>query len=349
MPGFFESLFNNTQVTGSQQNNNNSAQPASDFTTDLAQSRYDFSYTVFPDTLGMDDVGHYMVININVPTNNEGQGRGYYGDQYKEIYGTILKNELSKVDTLRYRDNIISPGQSLPTNAALERNTRRIAESIALYMPTPLVFNSQNMYQEISLTALAGQGLMSIGEYLGGLLGLTARNQSLDNIIQQSSKPVNSPSGEAVMTASRLMGYPINPAVEILFANTPQRQFVFELLMAPRNEKESISMKKIIKTLRFHAAPELNLGVDVPGVVRNVGGGVFWIPPAEFDITFYNKGKENTNILRVNTCVLERVEVDYAPTGVYSTFRNGHPVAARLSLAFREIEPVHKKRVLQGF
>lgn len=349
MPGITSSLFGDPQVTGNQQNNNNRSQPAADFTTDLAQSKYNFSYSVFPDDVGMDDVGHYMVININVPTNNAGQGRGYYGEEYREIYGTILKNELSKVDTLRYRDALISPGQTLPTNAALERNTRRIVESIALYMPTPLVFNSQNMYQEISLTALAGQGMMSIGEYITNLFGLRSRNEALDNIIQQSSKPINNPTGEVAMTASRLMGYPINPAVEILFANTPQRQFVFELLMAPRNEKESISMKKIIKTLRFHAAPELNLGADVPGIIRNVGGGVFWIPPAEFDITFYNKGQENTNILRVNTCVLERVEVDYAPTGVYSTFRNGHPVAARLSLAFREIEPVHKKRVLQGF
>jgi hypothetical protein len=47
--------------------------------------------------------------------------------------------------------------------------------------------------------------------------------------------------------------------------------------------------------------------------------------------------------------VLERVEVDYAPTGTYATFRNGHPVAVRLSLGFRELEPVHKQRVLQGF
>ena len=55
------------------------------------------------------------------------------------------------------------------------------------------------------------------------------------------------------------------------------------------------------------------------------------------------------NIIRINTCVLERCEVDYAPSGVYSTFTNGHPVAVRLSLGFREIEPVHKKRILQGF
>ena len=114
--------------------------------------------------------------------------------------------------------------------------------------------------------------------------------------------------------------------------------------MAPRNEKESRTMHHVIKTLRFHGAPELS-----DRVVPVIGQGLFWIPPAEFDITFFHKGVENMNILRINTCVLERIEVDYAPTGMYSTFRNGHPVAARLSMGFRELEPIHKLRVAQGF
>jgi len=138
--------------------------------------------------------------------------------------------------------------------------------------------------------------------------------------------------------ASKLLQAPINPMVEILFSNTTVRVFVMEFLMSPRNEEESKTIHSIIKTLRFHAAPEIG---ELSGVT--------WIPPAEFDITFFNKGVENMNLLRINTCVLERVEVDYAPQGIYSTFRNGHPVAVRLSLAFRELEPVHKKRVLQGF
>ena len=41
---------------------------------DLGQSRYDFRYLVFPNDLGMDDNGHYMVININVPT------KGFFGN-----------------------------------------------------------------------------------------------------------------------------------------------------------------------------------------------------------------------------------------------------------------------------
>lgn len=330
-------------TVNNRQNNNTENPSLSDFIPDLAQSKYNFSYTVFPNNIGMDDVGHYMVININVPTTNGGEARTEFPG-----LSTILDNgrQFSKVDTLRALDSLITPGQNFPTNFALERNTRRIAESIALYMPTPLIYNTQNIYQEVSLTALAGQGLMGIGEYFAGFI--RARTAQLDEALQGSSRPIADGIGNVIGTTSRLMGYPINPAVEILFANTPQRQFTFELLLAPRNETESISIKKIVKTLRFHAAPELGGPFNVPGIGSG-GAGLYWIPPAEFDITFFNKGQENLNILRINTCVLERVEVDYSPQGVYSTFRNGHPVAVRLSLGFREIEPVHKKRVLQGF
>lgn len=340
----YNAYFGNTQDNSAGNSGN-----LGNFINDLAQSRYDFSYTVFPNDLGMDDNGHYMVININVPTDNYGQGRGDFTGLSTIVSGG---RQLSKVDTLRALDGLIShglisPGQNIPFNFALERDTRRIVESIALYMPTPLIFSSQNMYQEVSLTALAGQGMMAIGDYFSGASKVLSDN--LDGSLQGGARPVTDARGNAVGTASRLMGYPINPAVEVLFANTPQRQFVFEVLMAARNEIESESIKKIIKTLRFHAAPELSGPFTVPIVGTTVAGGLFWIAPAEFDITFFNKGEENLNILRINTCVLERVEVDYSPQGVYSTFRNGHPVAVRLSLAFREIEPVHKKRVLQGF
>ena len=324
---------------------------------DLAQSRYNFQYTVFPEDLGMDYQGHYMVININVPTKGvktDGLALGTPAGAYTNYFTPI--DNVSKLDVLRYGKYTI-PGApnarlrpGLPSREYLEglpgigqivqaggaafdvanaldptgllqaardlasiqlnaRSTRRIAESIAVFMPTPLIFNQQNAYEEISLTSLAGKLT----------IGATATN--------------------LIQTGSQLMQSPINPMVEVIFATSVQRTFTFELLMAPRNERESLAIKKIIQTIRFHGSPEIN--PDLP---------FMWIPPAEFDLTFFNKGVENTNILRINTCVLERCEVDYSPTsGIYSTFRNGHPVAVRLSLGFRELEPLSKARIVAGF
>ena len=128
---------------------------------------------------------------------------------------------------------------------------------------------------------------------------------------------------------------PINPRVEVLYSHTDLRSFTFEFLMSPKNKSESVAMWNIIKTLRQHSVPELDPAT----------GGSTFIPPAEFDFTFYHKGKENTNIPRINTSVLNAVEVQYDPTGTFGTFSNGHPVAVRLSLRFTEVEPLHRKRI----
>lgn len=300
----------------------------------LGQSEYDFRYRVFPSDLANDYVGHYVVININVPVfARSGSARTAYGGP---AFGqNLMRNEFSKVDTLRF-GNAVDVGGTSPITGqqalkaeplSIPRYTRRIKESIAMFMPNPVIFNTINEFQEISLTGMVGGVATGAAALVAGTL------------FGETGASLANGAADAAGKVSRLAGYPINPRVEVMFSKTNLRQFVFEFLMAPRNQQESDNMKAIIRTLRFHSAPELD----------STTAGFTWIPPAEFDVTFYNKGKENTNIPRINTCVLDRIEVDYAPQGVYSTFSNGHPVAARLSLGMREIEVVHKRRVLQGF
>ena len=324
----------------------------------LFQSDYDFNYRVFPEDLASDYNGHYMVININVKTKHSGNLNEGRSKLTSELNGRILQNETSKVDNLRFNPGINRFGGTVPRSDVnilnpafgLSRNTRRIAESIALHMPSPVIFNSSHIFEEVSMTHLAAQvgklGVQAIGAAIGTAFGSVAGGLVAGAVGGSLFNAIGSQAGRI----SSIMGSPINPRVEVLFAHTPQRQFTMELLMAPKNEKESLAMKKIIQTLRYHAAAELDnsFALTIPGDNGSIGIPLF-IPPSEFDITFFNKGVENENMPRINTCVMERIEVDYAPTGIYSTFRNGHPVTARLSMAFRETEILHKERVLQGF
>lgn len=317
--------------------------------TGLEQSSYDFSYKIFPDDLGSEDNSHYMVININIPTTRSGTRRSAF------IKGTsLLPNEYSKVDNLRFNRGSSVPGLGTGTTGfgpgfdlpgigsfqpggeapiqgepfSIPRDTRRIRESIALHMPNGgLVYTEDNKYEEISMTAIGGGIISAMANMIPGE---TAR-RFVQSFVDAT--------GNIIQTGSQIAGYPINPRVEILFANRPQRQWMFEVFLMPRSERESKTVKEIIRTLRFHAAPELDPATS----------GYTFIPPAEFDITFYKNGVENMNLPRINTCVLERVDMDYAPQGPYSTFRDGSPVAVRLSLGFREIEILHKARIYQGF
>lgn len=309
--------------------------------TGLNQSEYDFKSRYFPEDIGNDYVGHYMVININVPTKltSPSEARGAYG-----FRSTIMGNELSKVDNLRFNPDFSNiPGQLAGAQqrelASIPRFTRRIKESIALFMPSSIVHTTQNAYEEVSLTALGGRAM---GVALAGLAGAAGAwaGQTVKTAIDGAGRlgALAGASGTIISQIAGLAKMPINPRIEVVYSTTPQRQFVFEVMMAPRNEKESKSIREIISTLRFHAAPEIDPNFSL-----------LLIPPAEFDITFFNKGIENFNIPRINTCVLERIEADYAPTGAYATFSDGHPVAVRLSMAFREIEMPHKRRIIEGF
>ena len=296
--------------------------------TTLGQSQYNFSYLTFPEDLGQSYMDHYMVININVPTDSNGGLSGGLSGKLATV--TPLTNNFSKVDTLRFSKAGAIPGAAQGELGTLKRGTRRIAQSIALFMPSGLTFTGVNEYENISLTAIAG----AIGT--GAVNAITSLIPS--NLGGRALGTIFNTAAAVAGQVAKISGNPINPRVEILFSTTTQRQFTFEVLMAPRNEKESITIKNIIQTLRYHAAPEISPTL-----------GLTFIPPAEFDITFFHKGEENTNIPRINTCVLERIDVDVAPQGAYATFSNGYPVAVRMNLGFREIEMVHKLRVLQGF
>jgi len=329
----------------------------------LSQDTYDFTQRVFPSNLGADGSynGHYMVININVQDSSQmGSITTRAGTNLTagttQLF-TRLNDQLSKTDVLRYNlDSQFSVnGQSLQQGFGTRpRFTRRIKESIALYMPnSEMTFTDSHDFENISLTKFATGILggiveataVAIGAAVGGIsgseLGPAGTTEGANLGAQggaEAGKAINNAVG-AISGAVQVFGAPINPKVELLYANTFQRQFGFDFLFAPISEAESLTLQQIIRTLRFHAAPELR-----PGVADSF----FWVPPSEFDITFYDRGKENTAIPRINTCILNQIDISYSPTGTYATFSNGYPVQVRMMLRFTETEIISKTRILDG-
>lgn len=302
-----------------------------DTSSRLANDQYKFNYTIFPSDIGMSNQGHYMIININVPVKGvhffEGIGGAQVAGNFAD-YVTDLR-QASKMDILRFGGNPLN-GAQRPLTKMFPNQAKRIAESIVLHMPNGLVFRTDNEYQNIGLSSIVGKA----GSLISGLAG---NKSGLGAAIGVAGQVAG-----AAASASQFMENPVNPMIEVLFANTAQRQFTFDFLLAPRNEYESQAIQNIYTTLKFHGAPEIN-------ATWTGGFGATWIPPAIFDITFFHQGVENTKMPRINTCALEVIVLDPMPTGQYATFSNGHPVAWRMGLGFRELEIIHKDRVLQGF
>jgi hypothetical protein len=298
----------------------------------LGQGKYNFNSRTFPSDIGSGYQGHFVVLNINTQTGTVMNNL----NKNPNLSFEVLPEELSKTDSLRYSiDNTWqnSEGQQLgldPTGLGTRsRFTRRIAESIALYMPnSELTFSDAHDFENISLTKFAGD--IASGKFLGTFGAIVG------GIIDSAGKTI----GNVLQVA----GSPINPKVEVLFANTFQREFAFDFLFSPSNANEAKDLENIIRTIRFHAAPEYKPNFNQ----------FFWLPPSEFDLTFYyvdqsGNIQENRKIPRINTCVLKQIDVSYAPSGAYSTFHDGHPVQIRMLLRFIETEVNSKLRIAQGF
>lgn len=229
------------------------------------------------------------------------------------------------------------------------RAEKRITDTVALYMPDTLQFSHQQNYNSIESggTALAAAAALSgstvdLYRATGGVNGdfgkQFMRNLSpfLANLLAKQA------GGLGQVAFSQAFGVVQNPMLELLYSKPDFRSFRFDFMFHPRSQKEAEEVQKIIERLRFHQAPE---------VAQGGTGGFFMVPPSEFDISFYYRGKINPNIPKISTCVLTNIDVDYAPNGFSayeipgqppSTGGTGMPVATRLSLNFRETEILTK-------
>lgn len=194
--------------------------------------------------------------------------------------------------------------------------TRQMEGIFSFYIPSPIIFTNTNDYEDISLTE-------RFGNMVTNALGIPS-------FINESARGIG-----------QMAGLPVNPKIEILFKNSPQRSFQFEFLFAPSSEAESQVLRSAIHDLRRFMAPERQIGTGF--------NGLLWKAPNTFDIIFMHNGKENTQIPRIQECVMEKIDVDYTPTGQWSTFWNGHPVQMRVNMQFREREPNDRNSIEGGF
>lgn len=267
---------------------------------------------------------HVMQININ-ENKTVSLGGAFSGltSTITNIPGQIVNQLSPSTNGSGNPDNQIN--SSGLTSIATGFGTKRMKGAIFLYMPATVVFTNMNNYADISLTDLAinaGKSVLNAtGRVIPGM-GVVAAGLDATTDIGQ--------------TAAALGGLPINPKVEILFSNTPQRSFQFDFLFAPTSRDETNDLYNIIKTIRREAAPK---AVDL----------VFWQAPSTFSISFLHNGKENTSIPKVQEAVLEQIDTDFAPSGVWSTFSNGYPTQVRMQLRFREKAPNDRDKIDQGY
>lgn len=307
---------------------------------------YDFKSLRYPDDIEHFFMqGHYINLYINVQRSSRyytgGSTNAETGQQTPASYNYPIQNQTTfgipnpllptsqqyNTTNYDYFGRAIEASGNLGSMASTY-STQRITQAISLYIPDTMSFSSQLGWEASSLQEMGGRLLQGIA---GGLDTLMKGNP-FSALMHKGGKLYDI--GRDVGGA---FGYAINPQLLVLFRGIGLRTFTYDFFFTPKNEREAESIRNIVRAIRFHAHPEASEFY-----------GLYYIAPSTFDIDFMHRGRRNTKIHQVKTCVLTNYTVDYAPFG-WSTFVDGMPIQTRLTLTFQEIEALTKQDVAQGY
>ena len=133
---------------------------------------------------------------------------------------------------------------------------------------------------------------------------------------------------------ARQGGRVLNPNAEMLFQGPVIRDFAFSFLMIARSQKEGETIRKILRFLKVGMAPKFRTTTYLKS-------------PDVFTLEYKN-GKGQGDLLKtVNQfnpggLALTTMNVDYAPNGYWSAYRDSQPVILKMDLNFTELRPIYE-------
>ena len=135
---------------------------------------------------------------------------------------------------------------------------------------------------------------------------------------------------------ARQTGAILNPNMELLFGGVQLRQFSFSFDFAPRDENESIVIKKIIRAFK----KSLNAKNSSTGENST---GLFIKSPDVFQLTYKTGAKNHQFLHKFKPMALLNIGVNYTGAGTYATYDNTAPVHTKIDLTFQELNPIYSE------
>lgn len=264
----------------------------------------------------------------------------------KEVVDKMGQTQLAKIyDGV---GNAISTGAKKILNSS--QRYRRTTQTIALYMPNTLQFDYRQQYNTVSATQAMGK----IGFVAQG--ASTLFETGLNETGLRNMKPFLGEAGLGILKKTGTIGddfgnmimqgafdTAVNPQVELLYSHPELRTFQFAFDFYPQSIAEAQTIDEIIRLFKYHSAPEIQAN----------SAGRYFTPPGSFDLEFMYNGMPNKNIAKISTCVLDSIQVNYAPNGFSAMEVNpgdsntnkkgdGMPSQINVAMTFREMEIITK-------
>ena len=133
---------------------------------------------------------------------------------------------------------------------------------------------------------------------------------------------------------ARGSGAILNPNLESLFQGVKLRQFPFSFEFFPRNGREAVEVRDIIRVLKRSMSARNN---------KKKGKGVFIKQPDIFQLQYMKGGGEHPFLNKFLPMHLTDMKISYSQSGTYSTFWDGTPTHMSVSCSFQEVNPVYQE------
>ena len=261
--------------------------------------------------------------------------------------------------------NFVNPGgMDARINAISTSDPGGFKEKIKYYveLPIPQQINDSNAvsWGEDSLNVLEAAAFNVASDAAqGGIGGLAEKFESARSAILEGDTNTTFPgltddvrrglvaalSGKAVSALGgnissnsalgRSTGQILNSNLELLFQGLTLRTFPFNITFSPRSRDESERVRLIIR--RFKQSMSAKTGrTDYA-----VNGGIFLKAPDIFRLKYLSNGRSHPFLNSFKPCALTNMSVNYTGAGTYSTYSDGTPVNIKVSLTFKEINPIY--------
>ena len=133
---------------------------------------------------------------------------------------------------------------------------------------------------------------------------------------------------------SRSTGQILNNNLELLFKGVNLRTFPYSITFSPRTPEEARVVKDIIRRLKASMAPKA-------GEFNGTAAGIFIQSPDVFQLKYLKDDVDHPFLNAFKLCALTGMSVNYTNAGTYTTYEDGTPVNIRMSLTFKELNPIY--------
>jgi len=329
-------------------------------TSHMKENPYSYGTVYYPNETANLGEGHYIIFDVIMHNASKFKNTSFGGSKISPSgekglvgeygYSSQQNNNVDAIKAAKFAEaRKINPKSGLnektPTHSF-------ISDSIVLYTPADSLKFGYGATYDMPATGIAGL----IGQGIGDFRDTEGFVEKLKSMGTTSKEAVQQIGRKALFGAASLLpgfegaeaaydkafGQAVNPQMEVVFQSVPFRSFEFPFTFAPKNPKEKDNVHKIINMFKFHMLPEY----------QGSSKGYF-NTPSEFQITYLYRESINSYIPRVSRCVLENMDVDYAPEGIISSFipdeQGAAPTVATMNLKFKETEIMTKERIADGF